>query len=84
MTIQTIKVKNGTIALPEKLRRIWQGADVWLQTDNDTIFIKRLTPPSLTLSEMMMQFRQAAKENKITKKDVADAIKWARKKVYNK
>lgn len=76
MTIKTTKIKNGVIVLPKKIRQNWQEADVWLQVSKDSIYVKRLSRPSL--SEMLKEFRKIGKT--ITKKDVDEAIKWARKK----
>jgi len=74
MVTQTTKIKNGNIALPEKLRKSWKGAEVFITGEKDTILVKRLTTPSL--SEMISEFRKIGKN--ISKKDVKDAIKWAR------
>ncbi|MCG2689691.1 hypothetical protein L6252_00175 [Candidatus Parcubacteria bacterium] len=72
MAPQITTIEKGVITLPKKIQQAWQGADVWLQTSNDTIVIKRLSPLSLTLSEMATEFRQATQKAKITKRDILD------------
>lgn len=76
MTTQTTKVRNGNITLPEKIRKSWKGADILLQISDDNIFIKKLQIPSFF--DMLKEFRRIGK--KFSKKDVEDAIKYARNK----
>lgn len=83
MTTQTAKVKNGTIVLPKKFRKAWKKADVFMNISGDTILIKRLTQPALSLKEMMDEFRQVARKTKLSKKDVATAIQEVRRE-FNK
>lgn len=82
MVTQTTKVKNGTITLPEKLRKRWREAKVFITGKKDTILIKRLTKPALTLKEMMDEFYQVTRKAKISKKDVDETIRSVRQEVY--
>lgn len=79
---QTTKVKNGTIVLPKKFQRIWQETDVFIEVSPDTIFVKRLTQPFLSLKEMMDEFRQAAQKTKLSRREVEKVIQRTRKKIY--
>ena len=76
MTTQIATIKDGKITLPTKLRKPWKKAKVFITGEKDTILIKRLVAPSL--SEMVSEFREIGKN--ISKKDVGEAIKWARRK----
>ncbi len=77
MTTQTIKIKNGAIAIPPEFKQYWQNVDVRLQISKDSIYAKRLNKP--TLSEMLDAFRKVGKN--ISKKDVSKAIENARRKI---
>lgn len=77
MTTQTIKIKNGAIAIPSEFKQYWQNIDVRLQISKDSIYVKRLNKP--TLSEMLDGFRKVGKN--ISKKDVSKAIKNARREI---
>lgn len=80
MVTQTTKVKNGVIILPKKIRKAWEKAEVFITGGRDTILIKKVSLPPL--SQMLDEFRKIGK--KITKKDVKEAIEWARRKTYKK
>jgi len=82
MVIQTTKVKNGTIILPKQFRKAWKKAEVYIDITGDTILIKRLTRPALTLKEMMDEFYRAVRKTKLSKKDVEEAIRNVRQEVY--
>lgn len=82
MNPQTTKVKNGKITLPRELRKSWEKADVFIEFSGDTIFIKRLSKPTLTLKEMMDKFRWAARKTSLSRKDVEKAIQEVRKETY--
>jgi len=84
MTTKTTKVKNGTITLPKGVRKAWKGAEVYLDVEGDTILIKRLSRPALTLKEMMDELREAARKTKLSKKDVEEAIREVRKEMYRR
>lgn len=76
MVTQTTKVKNGTIILPKEFRKSWKEAEVFISGEKDTIIMKRIKAPSFL--EMLKEFREIGKS--ITKKEVREAIKWARRK----
>lgn len=82
MSKQITKVKNGTITLPEKFRKSWKGAEVFITGEKDTILIKRLTRPTLTFKEMIDEFYQAARKTKLSKKEVEEAIRSVRREIY--
>lgn len=80
MVSQITRVKNGTIILPEKFRKNWKGAEVFITGEKDTLLIKRVR--SRTFPQMLSEFRKIGK--KIKRKDVEEAINWARKKALKK
>jgi len=82
MTKQTTKVKNGRITLPKKLQKTWEEAEVFIDISGDTILIKRLTQPALSLKEMMDEFQRAARKTKLSKKEVEKALREIRKELY--
>lgn len=82
MATQTTKVKNGKIALPKKFCKSWKGAEVFIEVSGDTISIKRLTKPALTFKEMMNEFRQVARETKLSKKEVEKVLRRVRRETY--
>lgn len=72
------KVKNGTIVLPKIIQRSWQGASVFIKPSNDGILIKKVSKPSLLQLKPKLQ-----KTGKLIKqKDIDEAVKKARKKIY--
>lgn len=84
MTTQTTKIENGTIVLPREMNRVWQGADVFVQADSDSIYIKRLSPTNFSLSEMMTMAQKAAKRANISQKTAEDVLRKTRKVIYTK
>lgn len=72
------KVKNGSIVLPKILQKSWQGASVFIVPSNNSILIKKTSKPSL--SQLKPQLQKAGKL--IKQKDIDDAVKKARKKIY--
>lgn len=76
MTIQTTKIKNGTVILPKQLQKDWKEAEVYIFTSKDYISIKRMQAPSGL--QMLKEFRKVGQN--ISKKDVGKAIEWARGK----
>jgi len=80
MVAQITKVKNGNITLPKEFRKAWKGAEVFISGEKDTILIKRVKASSF--SQMLREFRKIGK--KITKKDVEEAISWAKRKAAEK
>lgn len=78
MPITIAKVQNGSIALPKIIRKSWQGAQVVIVPSPDSLYLKRITRP--TLAELEPKLRQAGKL--ISDKDIDEAVKWARKQTY--
>ena len=76
MITQTTTIKNGNIALPKEFQKAWKKAEIFITGEKDTILIKRLVAPPI--SDMINEFREVGKN--ISKKDVENAIKWARQK----
>lgn len=83
MTSQTMTIKNGTIVLPKAMRKAWQGAKVYITALGDDLFVKRLTPPEMSFSEMAERMSKAVRKVGITKQDVEDAIKEVRREAGN-
>lgn len=77
MNPQTTKVKNGTIVLPERLRRIWEGVDVLITPERDKIVIEK-RERRIFSKETEEKLRVLGR--KITKKDIQAAVDWARGK----
>lgn len=84
MTTAILKVKNGAIRLPKPWQKSWERTEVALFGRGDTLTIKRVSPPALSLSEMMRLMQKSARRAGITKKDIDEAVQWARRKVYKK
>ena len=82
MTNQTTAIKNGSVKLPKEIRKAWRGADVFISSFGDDIWIKKLSLPKLSFKEMMDDFQKAARKAKITKHDVAEAMKGVRQEMY--
>ena len=78
MVTKTIKVKNGSIPLPEELRGLWQGAEVFLSGAKDTILIKKMSQPRFSFRAMLDEFNKVGKG--ISRKDVTGAIEVVRGK----
>lgn len=79
MTTATItKIKNGSISLPREIRKIWKGAEVVVLPSQDSMYIKRISRPSL--AEMKPKLQKLGRL--VSQKDINEAIRQARKKVY--
>jgi len=70
----TIKIKNDSIPLPSNLKKEWRGAEVYITGQEDTLSIKRLAKPAVSLGEMLSEFRKAARKTKLSKREVTEAI----------
>jgi len=81
MVTQITKVKNGMIPVPKKIKKIWEEAEVYIDVVGDTILIKRLTRPALTLKEMMDEFYYVARKTKLSKKTVERTLRNVRQKM---
>ena len=76
----TTKIKNGSLELPKEIEQTWNNAEVFVIPSQDSLFVKRLSKPALSLSNMLEKFRKAAKNTKLKKKDVEEAIRNVRRK----
>ena len=77
MATATTKIKNGIISLPKEFKKAWKEAEIFITGEKDIILIKRVKASSF--SQMLNEFRKIGK--KIKKKDVEEAVNWARRKV---
>ena len=77
MTTITTTFSNQAIKLPKQLALLWQGKEVLIRASEDTIMIKKLEE-SPSLPELRSKMKKVGKF--ISKKDLEEAIKWARKK----
>lgn len=75
MAQSTIKVKNGAITLPKQLQKNWKGASVFMRFSTDTVVLKKVRPSSFWKTWQKM--KPATKG--ITRKDIENAISWARR-----
>lgn len=77
MTTSTItKIKNGAVVLPKEIQKLWRGAELIIIPSQDSVYIKKITKPP-SLSELRPKLLKLGKM--ISKKDLDNAIKWARK-----
>lgn len=76
MVTKTAKIKNGTLTLPTELLKSWRNAEVYLTGERDNLFIKRLSKPSFSLSEMLDEFKKIGKN--ISRKEIEGAIRVVR------
>jgi len=77
MTTQTIKLKNQTLTLPKD----WKGKEIFIRKDNDTIIIKKVEKPGFFNFDKSTEKKLRTLGKKITRKDIKEAIVWARRKV---
>lgn len=77
MVTQTTKIKNGTITLPKQLSKFWRNREVVVQGSEDKIVIEPSKPKKRIFSKETEKKLQAL-GRKITKKDIEEAIAWAR------
>lgn len=75
MTVQTAKVENGKIQLPEELRSVWENSEVYITSERDRISIKRLN--SAPLDAMLDELNDMGKG--LDWKDIDKALRVARK-----
>lgn len=78
--ITITKIQNGAVILPREIQKNWQGTKVWLDVSQDTISIKKLAKPILTLKEMMDEFYRAAQQTKLSPKNTKRLLQTLRKK----
>lgn len=76
MTYTTTKIKNRTITFPKKLKKFFEGEEVIILPFEDGIYVKKISRPSLKdLRTKLLKFGKM-----ISKKNLQDAICWARSK----
>lgn len=76
MNTQTLKLKNQTLTLPKD----WRGKEIFVRKYNDTIIIKKVEKPVFLLFDKDTEKKLRTLGRKITKKDIEEAIRWARKR----
>jgi AbrB family looped-hinge helix DNA binding protein len=74
---------SGQVVIPQSIRKrmnISPEDRFMVVGDNDTILFKRVNQAAIveSFSELSSSLQKGAKEVGLTRKDVADAIKWAR------
>ena len=78
MTQPTItKIENGKIVLPKDLRKEWSNSEIILFPSENSLYIKKISP---SLSQLKPKLKKLGKI--LSQKDINEAIKQARKKVY--
>lgn len=64
--------------LPDSIKKYWAAKQrVYISTSRDEILIKKISKPQLTLSQIRQKLKGI--EQEISQKDIAKAIKWARR-----
>jgi len=76
MTAQTLELKNQTLTLPKN----WRGKEIFVRKYKDTIVIKKVEKPKFLLFDKDTEKKLRTLGKKITKKDIEEAIRWARKR----
>ncbi|MGB2762585.1 MAG: hypothetical protein WBC21_03570 [Minisyncoccales bacterium] len=75
MVTQTVKIKNGTITLPEKIRKSWKGAEISIFPSKDTLIVKKIQKPLSKLSDLA----QRISSPKMSQKEVEKEVQYYRK-----
>jgi hypothetical protein len=52
MAQATAKVKNGSITLPDNLKKSWKGEEVFVFSNEDTVIFKKTLEPVGKLSDI--------------------------------
>jgi AbrB family looped-hinge helix DNA binding protein len=83
--VSTTKLSSrGQVVIPEEIRRrlgLEPGAEFVVIGDADTVVLKRIQPPSLReFDALLSRARRAAKRAGLREKDIAAAIRRARKR----
>lgn len=73
------KIKNGKITLPKSIQKTLGKREVVVLPAGDGIYIKPITPPSL--SDLGARISKVS--SSLNPQDVKKAITWARKKTYS-
>ncbi|TSC71191.1 MAG: hypothetical protein G01um101470_722, partial [Parcubacteria group bacterium Gr01-1014_70] len=53
MKSMTTKVKNGSLELPKEIEQAWNNAEVFVIPSQDSLFVKRMSKSTLSLSHML-------------------------------
>ncbi len=75
MAIQTTKIKNGIITLPEKIRKFWKETEIFIFPSKDTLIVKKIQKPLSKLSDLA----QRISSPKMNQKEIAKEIQNYRK-----
>ena len=83
--IATTKMSSkGQVVIPEDIRQqlgLESGAQFVVMADKNVIILKSITPPSMSeFSTLIAKARKQAKKVDLTKANINDAIKEARRK----
>ncbi|TSC57031.1 MAG: hypothetical protein G01um101418_63 [Parcubacteria group bacterium Gr01-1014_18] len=66
MTVKTSQVKRGSIRLSSQLQKSWEGADVYIMAEVDSLIIKKMENPSLSaLKSRLKSIGAQISENEI-------------------
>lgn len=74
----TTIAKDGSLRLPKTARSAWKGAPVSVRSSSKTIIIERVQESKPSFKEMLDEIRKSVKKSPITRKDIGDAVRWAR------
>ncbi|OGF22196.1 hypothetical protein A2Y83_03600 [Candidatus Falkowbacteria bacterium RBG_13_39_14] len=78
MNTAITKIQDGAIVLPKKMLGSWQGAKIVILPSAESIYIKKISKPSLDNLKPKLQ-----KLGKLlNQKDIDAAIKLAKQKTY--
>ena len=75
MTTQTATIKDGKITLPEKLRKPWKKAKVFIFPSNDTLIVKKVQKPLSNLSDLASRISSPKISEREIKKEIQSYIK---------
>jgi len=75
MTIQTTKIKNGTIILPKPFRETWKEGKVLIYPQKDKLIIEKQQKPSK--DNYYKLWKKAA--GILKEKKIPHPVKWQRK-----
>lgn len=85
MTSTTATIRNGSVPLPKEIEGKWRNREVRITCTPNSLLIEPLAlggRSPLTLTEMAMEFRKAARKSGLTTKVISAEIKQVRKKLY--
>lgn len=76
--VQITKIKNGKVAVPKLLQKQWGSMSILFMPTAGGAYLKPLVTPSPAAVERKLKKAGAT----LAPKDTANAVAWARKKVY--